>query len=316
MKISVIIPSYNRADLICYSLDSLVEGSSGELEIIVVDDGSTDNTEEIVKLNYPIVRYLKQENSGAPTARNLGLKESNGDFVLFLDSDDFLEKNFFDSREQAFKINPSLDGVYGNFDFFESIGDYLSKDEVPRFSRYPLYDIGNEDKILNNLLGGWYIHPCSILWRKSFLQKLGGFKLDLLINQDVDLIFRAIMSGAKLTGVKGPRAMIREHKNERVGAIDKSPAKINQIHQLRLWFKEEMIKKNIWNETYADSLANYCFGIWEIYRKTMPMEANKFLQFSRLLKPNLELKGGLVLRFLSKILGNERAVAFRQAWPF
>ncbi len=316
IKTSVIIPTFDRAKLIGYTLDSLIELNSKDFEIIVIDDGSTDNTEEIVKLNYPTVRYFKQINSGAPAARNLGLKESKGEYILFLDSDDFLEKDFFISKNAAFELDTRLDGVYGNFDFFNSIGSYRVEDEVPRYSNYPIYEDGNEDKILNNLLGGWYIHPCAILWKKSFLEMIGGFRVDLVINQDVDLVFRALLAGGKMIGVMGPRGMIREHENDRVGVIAKNPEKINQIFHLREWFRDELMKKNKWNEVYANSMASFSFDVWSMYRISMPEEAKSFLLFSKLLNPNLKLKGGLGLRVLSKILGNERAVIFKQTFAF
>ncbi|MFN3998531.1 glycosyltransferase family 2 protein [Algoriphagus sp.] len=312
MKVSIIIPTFNRANLISYTLDSIFEPKDIDLEVIVVDDGSTDGTEEIVRSKYPAVRFIKQKNQGAPAARNLGLKESTGGFILFLDSDDILEGDFFGSRVKEFDLNHTLDCVYGNFDFFSGEYAYKFENEVPRTLNYPLYSIGNEDRILYNLLAGWYIHPCSILWKRSFIEKIEGFRLDLLINQDVDLLFRAILANGNITGVSGGRALIREHGNERVGAIEKNPLKINQIFQLRVKFKEMMIQNDIWNQSYSDSMAYYCFEIWSIYRISMPTEAKKFLIFSRVLNPNLKLKGRFILRFFAEIFGNERAVVFRQ----
>lgn len=316
MKISVIIPTFNRANLICYTLDSITISNTEIFEIIVVDDGSTDNTEELVRSNYPTVRFIKQENQGAPTARNLGLKESKGDYVLFLDSDDLLEKDFFYSRKLFIEVNSNLDGIYSKFDFFTGAESFNVAYEVPRYSRYPLFDVGNEDKILNNLLGGWYLPICTIIWKKSFLLKIEGFQTDLIINQDVDLLFRAIIADGKFMGVDGPGALIREHQNERVGAMNKNTFKIDQVYQLRVKFQEEMIRKNIWNETYSDSLSSYCFEIWSIYRKTMPTEAKNFLIFSKQMNPNLKLKGRFILRCLSKIIGIERTVALRQFLTF
>lgn len=254
----------------------------------------------MVRSNYPTLIFIKQKKQGAPIARILGLNESTGDFVLFLDSDDILEKD------------SSLVGVYGNFDFFSSSSTYNITDEVPRFSNYPLYGVGNEDQILNNLLRGWYIHPCTIVWKKSFLQRNKGFNVDFLINQDVDLLFRAIMVGGKLIGVDGARAMIREHGNERVGVVNKSSLKIDQIYQLRIWFREETVKINKWNQTYANSLSNYCFEIWSLYRKSMPSEVSNFLKLSKLLNPNLKIKGRLSISVLSEFIGSEKAIALRQ----
>lgn len=87
---SVVIPSYNRAHLIAETIKSVQEQTFQDFEIIVVDDGSTDNTDHIIAgLNDPRIRYLKQKNGGATRARNTGIKAAKGRYIAFLDSDDF-----------------------------------------------------------------------------------------------------------------------------------------------------------------------------------------------------------------------------------
>src|SRR6478735_5452974 len=95
--VSIIIPLFNRKELIKETLNCL-EGylhPQTALDIIVVDDGSTDGSAEEVELYYPSVKLIRQINAGAPSARNRGLKEAKGEFVLFLDSDDLIEPDFF-----------------------------------------------------------------------------------------------------------------------------------------------------------------------------------------------------------------------------
>jgi glycosyltransferase involved in cell wall biosynthesis len=96
-RFSVIIPAYNRARFIAEALKSVLEQSLPPYEVIVVDDGSTDNTAEVVQQYGPAVTYLRQENAGAGAARNCGISHSSGEWVAFLDSDDtwlplYLEK--------------------------------------------------------------------------------------------------------------------------------------------------------------------------------------------------------------------------------
>ena len=86
MKISVIIPTYNRADLVQRAIKSVLNQTKKPNEIIVVDDGSTDNTKQILK-NYP-VKILYQKNKGVSSARNIGIKNAKYEFIAFLDSDD------------------------------------------------------------------------------------------------------------------------------------------------------------------------------------------------------------------------------------
>ena len=88
LNVSVIIPSYNRATTIQRCLDSVLKQSLPANEIFVIDDGSTDNTSEIIKNNYKNINYLHQNNQGVSAARNLGIHEAKSEWLAFLDSDD------------------------------------------------------------------------------------------------------------------------------------------------------------------------------------------------------------------------------------
>ncbi len=88
MDISVIIPSYNRAPLLARAIESVLAQTLSPCEIIVVDDGSSDGTAELVSNNFPQCRYIQQPNSGVSSARNRGIAASSGEWLAFLDSDD------------------------------------------------------------------------------------------------------------------------------------------------------------------------------------------------------------------------------------
>ncbi|PZX57794.1 glycosyl transferase family 2 [Algoriphagus ratkowskyi] len=313
ISVSVIIPTYNRKKLLSQTLTSILACRENDLEILVVDDGSTDGTDELMNNEFPGVKYFKQNNQGAPTARNLGLKNASGSYVIFIDSDDLVEINFFKSKLKFLQQNEELDAVYGPWDFFEGDEDFEEKLIIPRHSVYPMYEMNKESEILKNLLAGWFVHPGTILWKKSSLKKIEGFREELIINQDVDLLFRAIHKGLKISGNSGARALIREHQSDRVGIVKGNPEKIIQILNLRKFFKKELESSANWNQEYASAMASYTFELWTLYRKSLPLESKKLLQFSKSLDPNLQIEGGLLLRVLGKIFGSHRAVIIKQA---
>jgi glycosyltransferase involved in cell wall biosynthesis len=106
MKISVIIPSWNRADRLAAALDSVHAQSIAPHEIIVVDDGSTDNTREQVTRHYPDVHYLYQQNKGVSSARNTGITAATGDWIALLDSDDRWEPLKLERQRHAIHAQP------------------------------------------------------------------------------------------------------------------------------------------------------------------------------------------------------------------
>ena len=95
MKVSVIVPVYNTYDYLNKCLDSLVNQSFKDYEIIIVNDGSTDDSEKIIKKyqkKYSNIKYYYKENGGLSSARNYGIKYANGDYIAFVDSDDYVDK--------------------------------------------------------------------------------------------------------------------------------------------------------------------------------------------------------------------------------
>ena len=106
MKISVIIPSWNRAERLADALDSVYAQSVAPHELIVVDDGSTDHTRELLRRHYPEVRYIFQENQGVSQARNTGITAASGDWIALLDSDDRWKPCKLEQQQAAIRAHP------------------------------------------------------------------------------------------------------------------------------------------------------------------------------------------------------------------
>lgn len=123
MDISFIIPSYNSGKTIKKAINSILkqDNNSLEYEIIVVDDGSTDNTEEIIENLNENIKFIKKENGGVSSARNRGIKEATGEYIVFVDSDDYISKTLLKDIEKyvekdidLIKWSPTLVDKKGN----------------------------------------------------------------------------------------------------------------------------------------------------------------------------------------------------------
>ena len=131
-KVSVIVPTHNRADLIEYSIRSVLAQTYPDFELLVVDNGSTDSTRSVVDgIGDPRIRYIYQENSGGPAGpRNTGIRESRGEYVAFLDSDDLWVPTKLARQVEVLEKRPAVGLVYGQFTRFSECGNTVS-DPIP-----------------------------------------------------------------------------------------------------------------------------------------------------------------------------------------
>lgn len=113
MKISAILPLYNTQDYICEAIDSILAQTRPAGEVIVVDDGSTDGSADLVERYGPAVRLLRQDHAGSAAAINRGLAAATGDMIAFLDADDLWDREKLEVQSRALAQDPGLDGVFG-----------------------------------------------------------------------------------------------------------------------------------------------------------------------------------------------------------
>ena len=119
-EVSVIIPTYNCAGLIRETLDSVLTQTYKDFEIVIVNDGSTDNTLDALSLYGDRIRVISQTNQGRSAARNTGIREAKGDYLAFLDSDDLWLPNKLESQMALLKTTPDLLWVYSDAEVFDS----------------------------------------------------------------------------------------------------------------------------------------------------------------------------------------------------
>lgn len=179
--VSVVIPCYDHAQFLAQAIESVLAQSYSNFEIIVVDDGSTDNTAEVVR-RYPLVRYVYQENAGLSSARNTGLRRSRGKFLVFLDADDRLLANALEMGVNCIREHPECAFVFGHCRAISSSDAILPPPRQVRVER---------EHYLELLRGGNYI-SCSAtaLYRRHVFDFVHGFDPALNPVADYDLHLR------------------------------------------------------------------------------------------------------------------------------
>ena len=179
--VSVVIPCYNHAYFLEQAIESVLTQSDSDFEVIVIDDGSTDNTAEVVRHYFP-VRYAYQENSGLSAARNAGLRHSCGEFLVFLDADDGLLPHALETGVSYICDHPECAFVSGHCRLINATGAILSS---PRQLRV------EDEHYLALLQGGTYIWcPATVLYQRRVFDFVHGFDPDLNPAADYDLYLR------------------------------------------------------------------------------------------------------------------------------
>jgi glycosyltransferase involved in cell wall biosynthesis len=214
--VSVIIPVYNMADFIEAAITSVVEGYYDDLEVIVVNDGSTDETEQVVRqfLNPGSdryderVHYLSQPNQGKPAAVNRGMEAMSGTYLALLDADDKLPPDSLTRRVDALRENPSADMVIGGFEVVggSSTGT-LGKRSSPSFL---------DPKRLKHAFCLSYrtpFHFNACLLDCSLVERVGLFDSQLNRCQDIDYSIRCMEETCGVVRVDAPVYFYRKHRS-------------------------------------------------------------------------------------------------------
>lgn len=206
-EISIVIPSYNRADFVVQTVESILKQSFSNYEIIVVDDGSTDNTSEVLKpyRSLPNFRYFLQENSGRSVSRNLGIKNSRGEWLLFLDSDDMLFENALSFLTDKKRNYPEVKMIGGTYVKIDEKNNLLADFKIKE---------GISEELVNtpylSLINNYYLPMGSYIVHRDVVNAGGEFDSDLEPCEDFDFCLRMARKG-KLAYFKTPVAKFRQH---------------------------------------------------------------------------------------------------------
>ena len=179
-SISVIIPSYNRAHLLPRCLDSVIAQDHAPCEIIVVDDGSTDSTQTLLRRNYPEIRLVPQTNKGVSAARNAGINAAKGDWLAFLDSDDTWFPEKLGRQAQTIETSPGSNIIHTDEIW---IRNGVRVNPQRKHKKYG-------GSIFGYCLPLCVISPSSVMIHRRVFDRVGLFDETLPVCEDYDLWLR------------------------------------------------------------------------------------------------------------------------------
>jgi glycosyltransferase involved in cell wall biosynthesis len=202
-RVDVIIPCYNQGRFLVQAIDSVLAQTYPHVGAIVVDDGSTDDTPEVAARYGDRIRLLRKANAGLGAARNSGLLEARGDFVLFMDSDDFLRPDTIEQHMRAARMRPTGTVFYGSCQFVDLEG-------LP--TREPFLKAVGEDVFHSLLAGSCFPCPHTVLVRRVALANVGLFDVWMPSGaEDWDMWIRLAAAGYGFVAVPDAVAMYRRY---------------------------------------------------------------------------------------------------------
>lgn len=202
-EISVLIPSYNYAHYLHFAIESMIAQTFTNWEAIIIDDGSKDETQEVVaQFDDPRIRYIYQDNKGLSAARNTGLREANSEIIALLDADDIWQDDYLAQMIVPLRDQPDVIAVYCGFQYINQDGEEVG---VPNLTTVP----PEEFREHYSKYGNWLV-PSGVVFRKNIAEKEGCFDESLKAVEDSDLWSKMSRHGL-FVGLPLPLVGYRRH---------------------------------------------------------------------------------------------------------
>jgi glycosyltransferase involved in cell wall biosynthesis len=206
-KITALIPTYNCERYIRDAVDSVLAQTYPVHEVIVVDDGSTDNTKEALDGYANRIRYIRQANAGPPAARNTGIARATGDLIALLDSDDLWVARKIELQMDYLQQNPGCGLVYTDMKTFDDTGVIEESVKVSRNLSLP------SGRIFPQVFAETLFQTSAVLIRKSCIDAVGGFDTGLRMGDDYEFFMR-IARHYECGYVDEPLVLYRQHPTQ------------------------------------------------------------------------------------------------------
>jgi len=274
VKVSVIIPAYNGDRYIGAAIDSVLEQTYPDYEIIVVDDGSMDNTDQVVKQYGNRVRYLSQRNQGVAASRNFGLAAALGDYIAFLDQDDVFLPHKLASQVELLDRDSELGIVNSGW---QICGDRdLNNSDPASAAVQPWQQI--PDLTPANLIIWKPVFLGAMLFRRDWLERSGGFDTSLEQTPDVELVMRLAKMGCPAAWVEQITVKYRQHEDN---ASKNSLLQARELNKITANFFSDSNEPAIATLEAQSRYQSLIWGAWRLHETGYLTEMRDYLRESK-----------------------------------
>ena len=301
-SISVVIPAFNAEKFITRAINSVMAQTYLPVEIIVVDDGSKDQTYELVNCLFPSVSLYKQENKGASMARNLGIKMSKGEWITFLDADDEFCPTILESYKNLL-VNSSLMWCSAPYFIQRHSNVRMIKYRGNQLERHKIRNIFLAYKDFNAKVYSELISTCSVIIKKRIFTEVGLFNENLVRGEDIDMWFRIALKYPEIGYVDNiAYTYLKTNLNSITSIKRNSESLLNNVRTINHTWSQLYLQEKIKEKEASHVLNNWCFRLFKSIIKS-----GQFGVYSKLsveVKANLYWRNQIFIvsfRFLEKI---------------
>jgi len=222
VTVSVIIPTYNRAVFLNQAIESVLNQTYKDFELIIVDDGSTDDTKKIVgNFEDPRIEYIYQQNQKLPSARNTGAKSASGKYLAFLDDDDLFSSEKLKIQTDLLELDNSIGLIAGGWQLID-IDENLIQEYIPSIE---------DDIDLSNVLNKGLAPIHAIMLSRDWFETVNGFDISLKACEDLDLWYRLCLAGCKMKKHLNVICKNRLHKKQMTLDIASHYCELHKVYE-------------------------------------------------------------------------------------
>lgn len=308
-KVSIIVPVYNVEKYIEKCLNSLVNQTLEDIEIIVVNDGSPDNSQKIIdefESKYPNkIKKIIKENGGQGSARNEGLKIATGEYIGYVDSDDYVKNNMYEKMYESAILNDSDIVIVGNYVLTED--GRIIKEEIFRCNR-KLTSIEKNKEILFDNVG-----PCNKIYKTSFLKQLNMQFRCKKWYEDFDFIVKVLLSAKSISIIEEPLYyyLLREGSTMNNSNVERNLEILEAMDEIIEFCRNNNIFEKYYSEVeYLAVLHIYIPTIVRIIRANADKKIKKEAVNSIIIYMNKTFKNYKENKYIKKYLSSKKKIVY------